>query len=476
MFDKVKDFATKETIYPGQFDTIFYTIGYERAEIDLLKAGRIPSNQINMGKSSKTIIEYGGQELVFDSVCSWVNITGLTQSKLYRIKAYTADEFGNKSVPQEIALIPYTASDLSILSVSPPRVIASPWAVTLTWPTLSSVLLNYCDLSYTYTDKDGKVLEGICGENPKISMENLNAGEATSIVLKYRIVPIMNGEAILDTVILEKSFSMYMPTSDGYQRDLENRAFRSIQYSASQDVKINWLPVDNYTLQYTTIKYTDTSDPDNPFETTLRVENSEETTIVPGLRIGTPFYISSNYKPEGVEDVYIDSDFKKFEPDILDYDERTSWTGTASHAYATDGGGPDVILDGNFGTFMSLAKPGKTANGSTVPVNELAGFTLDLQQELCVDYFRIYHRNTTPGLRIWAVSIYGSHDRENWSKIVNDLTVTNYSIAGTMESPNIPIPRSYFRYLKIEYTQWDPKNNSAIQLAEFYLGVSKNPI
>ncbi|MDR0835902.1 MAG: hypothetical protein LBN11_04895, partial [Tannerella sp.] len=74
------------------------------------------------------------------------------------------------------------------------------------------------------------------------------------------------------------------------------------------------------------------------------------------------------------------------------------------------------------------------------------------------------------------VSIYGSHDRENWSNIVNDLTVTNYTITGVLESPNIPIPRSYFRYLKIEYTRWDTVNNSAIQLAEFYLGVSKNPI
>jgi hypothetical protein len=408
-------------------------------------------------------------------VCSWVNVTGLTQSKLYRIKAYTADEFGNKSVPQEIALIPYTSSDLGILSVAPPRVIASPWAVALTWPRLSSVLLDYCDLSFTYTDKDGNVITGKCDENPKVTMENLNAGEATSIELNYRIVPRINNEAILDTVILGNTFSLYMPTSDVYQRELENRAIRSMQYSSTQDVKINWIPVDNYTLQYTTIKYTDTSDPGNPFETTLRVENTDEVTVVPGLKIGTPFYLSSNYKPEGVEDVYIDSDFKEYNPDILDYD-RTGWTGTASHVYATDGGGPVAIMDGNLGSFMSIAKPGKTANGSSVPIDELAGFTLDLQQQSCVDYFRIYHRNNALGLRIWAVTIYGSHDKTNWENIVTNMTVTDYTITSNLESPNIQIPRSYFRYFKIEYTKWDTVNNSAIQLAEFYLGVKKNPI
>ena len=183
-FDNIKDFATEETVYPGRFDTIVGNIGFERIELDLLKAGRLPAKEINLGKAKNTVVEYDGKSIVFDSVCSWVSIKGLTQQKLYRFSAYTTDQFGNKSVPQEIALIPFTSSDMENLSVATPRVIASPWAVSLTWNNLSSVLLNYIDMTYQWTDKDGKVITGTCKEDPKISMSNLDAGKEASIDIR----------------------------------------------------------------------------------------------------------------------------------------------------------------------------------------------------------------------------------------------------------------------------------------------------
>jgi hypothetical protein len=55
-------------------------IGYERVEIDLLKAGRIPASRIFTTKAKKTVIECPDftepcNRRVIDSICSWVNVT-----------------------------------------------------------------------------------------------------------------------------------------------------------------------------------------------------------------------------------------------------------------------------------------------------------------------------------------------------------------------------------------------------------------
>ncbi|HLU94999.1 MAG TPA: hypothetical protein VKZ54_12770, partial [Membranihabitans sp.] len=101
IYDKQAEFEG-EVVYPAKYDTIIGLIGFERVELDLLKAGRIPSDQINLGKARQTRIEYDEEVMTIESLVSYVNITGLEQSKLYRFKVYTIDEFGNESVPQEI--------------------------------------------------------------------------------------------------------------------------------------------------------------------------------------------------------------------------------------------------------------------------------------------------------------------------------------------------------------------------------------
>lgn len=83
MYDNLEKYA-KEDIYSAKYDTIIGQVGYERVEIDLLKAGRNPSSKIYMRKAKKTVVEYDDKRIVIDSVVSWVNITGLTVSKLYR--------------------------------------------------------------------------------------------------------------------------------------------------------------------------------------------------------------------------------------------------------------------------------------------------------------------------------------------------------------------------------------------------------
>lgn len=212
MYDNIEPYSD-EIVYPAKYDTIVSKIGFERVELNLMKAGRIPSGQISMGKSQKTIIEYDDQQIVIDSLVSWVNVRNLTQSKLYRIRVYTIDQFNNKSVPQVIAVIPYTQSDVNNLVVSSPRILTSPNAVVIDWTTsLSNILLNFNSLEYKYVDKDGTEISGVKKANPRIFAANLNAGQVFNLQINYNVVPKINGVAILDSVQLTVPLTINMPT------------------------------------------------------------------------------------------------------------------------------------------------------------------------------------------------------------------------------------------------------------------------
>jgi len=205
-----------EIVYPAKFDTIIGYVGFERVEIDLLKAGRIPSSQIKMGKAIKTVIEYDDQQIIIDSLVSWVNVKNLTQSKIYRFSIYTLDEFGNKSVPQEIALIPFTSSDLASTVVNSPRVTVSPSSAIVEWPSgLNSLLLNYYGLTYQYTDRNGNVISGERGSDSRFFVANLETGQSTDVNMSYKIVPIVNGVSILDTLYLDNTLTITTPASSG---------------------------------------------------------------------------------------------------------------------------------------------------------------------------------------------------------------------------------------------------------------------
>lgn len=254
MYENIEQYAG-ETVYPAKFDTIVGFIGYERAEINLMKAGRIPSRDIKLGKASKTIIEYDNEQIVIDSLVSWVNLEGLTQPKLYRIKAYTIDEFGNKSVPQEIAVIPYTQSDANSLSIAAPRILAAPGAAVLDWPNgLNSILLNYIDLSYSYIDKDGQLRTGNRGANPRIFLANLTAGQNLEVTMNYRIVPKINGNTILDTIALSKTININVPTlstpfNPSELEILNTNGITSFTAQSVQNIERLTFPMHTVTLQ-----------------------------------------------------------------------------------------------------------------------------------------------------------------------------------------------------------------------------------
>jgi hypothetical protein len=142
---------------------------------------------------------------------------------------------------------------------------------------------------------------------------------------------------------------------------------------------------------------------------------------------------------------------------------------------------------------LSLAKPGKSVNGSTNPSTGIMYFVLDLQASAYIDYFRIMNRttDTSDGLKVWAIQLFGTNsyqgpvnkhsnpgstpddDPTNWEPMGSVVALT---APRPLETQDMPLPRGYYRYIKVQYKDWSTSANSACQMAEFYLGTSKNPI
>ena len=508
-YDNIADFVTEETIYPGRFDTIIGRIGLERVELDLLKAGRLPASQIKLGKAKNTVVEYDGKTLVWDSVCSWVNVTGLTQPKMYRFTVYTTDEYDNKSVPQEIALKPYFSSDFEYLLMASPRISASPWAFELKWPQPSSVLLEYVNLTYKYTDKDDHEITGECEKNPVIQMGNLDPGHEYSIEIRYTVVPKADNEVILDTTFLVNTYQLNTPTAEAYQKNLASREVNTNSYSwANGSLTINWKAVADEFMQYTTVRYFE-----NNVEKEITVPNNDNATILPGFKLGTTLQIKSNYEVVGLAGTYIDSFDKEFDP-FIDID-RTAWRCIyTSVAPATDGYPGTTFPAGDWtpeevseirasahingsapATFLSMAKPTKSVNGS---VNNGAYqmpmiFILDMQAGYRFNYLRMNGRippDNGQGLKVWAMQVSGSNNYQGpMNKYENPTAdsatedATSWAnVGGVVQfarpipdvTPNMMIPLSNYRYVKIEYKEFDMANNSACQMSEFYLGITSS--
>jgi hypothetical protein len=203
MHDNIKEFATEETVYPGRLDGVIRSyIGFERVELDLMTAGRIPASEMNLGKAVKTIVEYGSQTLVVDSVASWVNVTGLKLKQNYRFTVYTMDKYEDKSISVEGTAAPYTEADLRTLALPSPKTRAlSATSMEVSWTRLSSVLLDYYRMTYSYTDKNNTKVPGESrGETPVIVLDNLASGQQVTLEWKCRIIPRINNVPIIDSV------------------------------------------------------------------------------------------------------------------------------------------------------------------------------------------------------------------------------------------------------------------------------------
>jgi hypothetical protein len=91
------------------------------------------------------------------------------------------------------------------------------------------------------------------------------------------------------SLAVERSVSIY---GNKYIASLQNRDVSSVTVS-----KITWLAISSQTIQYTTVRYTDYTDPNNPVSKAVRVENRDMETPLPGAKSGEELSVITSYLP-----------------------------------------------------------------------------------------------------------------------------------------------------------------------------------
>ncbi|MDR0505925.1 MAG: DUF4998 domain-containing protein [Dysgonamonadaceae bacterium] len=262
IFDSLKEYATEETVYPAGFDKIAGKIGFERVEIDLCSAGRVPSSQMKLSKAVRTIVECPDfdEPLVIDSVCSWVNITGLTEPKEYAFSIYTEDEYGDRSIAKEISLTPYTSSDLAQMELLSPKITESNSVALFEWQNkLSNISFDCYGYSYEYTDRNGAVHTGDgVGDMPCFFVENIAKGNTIPVKVTLRIVPKRNDISIIDTVKWQSVIPLIISESAEdviFLKSPETDFIINMNDPSLQSYLFSWVQVEgitSYTLKIST--------------------------------------------------------------------------------------------------------------------------------------------------------------------------------------------------------------------------------
>jgi hypothetical protein len=83
-----------------------------------------------------------------------------------------------------------------------------------------------------------------------------------------------------------------------YIAELRNRSIQSKVVDAT-GLTINWFAIETTEIQYVTVQYTDYTDPGTPVPKTLKVENGDTSTALPGARAGDTFTVVTFFLPSG---------------------------------------------------------------------------------------------------------------------------------------------------------------------------------
>jgi hypothetical protein len=100
------------------------------------------------------------------------------------------------------------------------------------------------------------------------------------------------------SLAIERSVQVYGPT---YIAGLTNREL-SLSFD-NGTLTIRWASVASALIQYSTVRYTDYSNPANPVEKSVPIENAATNTVINGVREGDSFSVSTSYLPNGGLDI-----------------------------------------------------------------------------------------------------------------------------------------------------------------------------
>jgi hypothetical protein len=362
-YDNIDQYATDETVYVGKYSEDPYVlVGYKRLEIELFgdTVGRAYSDDLYVGRAKKTIIEYleddGLRRIERDSVCSWVNIPGLTMAKTYIFSIYAEDEYGNKSTPVEALGKPFTDDDFNAIDFPKPRVIASPTKVEFNWANeatdgIVSPLFKFVELIYSYVDNRGKTVSGKFTSKNKaeqhFNLTNLNMNDSTRVILNCRIIPIVESGQIIDTLTKVIEIVTKTTTPEEY---LEARTMRTIKTALINPVYENVATVifNNETIDHllwTEVRFKNTSGD----STTVRIYGRDTEAICGDYERGAKFHYRCAYQPPETEYEF-PSDWVTCDPFLLKRDyKRDGWVvipRTGSHNWDPDGVGTQTDWNG----------------------------------------------------------------------------------------------------------------------------------
>jgi hypothetical protein len=165
--------------------------------------------------------------------------------------------------------------------------------VKFTWKLNSDPRIDRC-IFYWNDGKDSAVIPVNRTGPGEMDMETvLNVGEGM-----YTFTLLTGDDAGHRSMKVMGTVQVYGPV---YISRLANR-----NMSASFDdgkLTVRWSNVESALIQYTTLGYTDYSNPANPAPKSIRVENTDTETVLEGAREGDAFSVSSSYLPEGGLDI-----------------------------------------------------------------------------------------------------------------------------------------------------------------------------
>jgi hypothetical protein len=146
------------------------------------------------------------------------------------------------------------------------------------------------------------------GEKDDSAVVNVT-GTQTGLLNMEAILNVKEGTYSFTLVNKDSENHMSLPVTQTVQvygpkyiAQLVNRRLLSSSFDDGKLI-LKWSIVENLIIQYSTVRYTDYSNPGNPETKNLRIENAETETTIEGVKKGDTFSVSTSYLPNGGLDV-----------------------------------------------------------------------------------------------------------------------------------------------------------------------------
>lgn len=126
-------------------------------------------------------------------------------------------------------------------------------------------------------------------------------------------------------------------------------------------------------------------------------------------------------------------------------------------------GMPEQLIDGRSDTYLTYLKPDRGSYNGYEQHNTEHYLTIDMGGETEFNCFKWMHRNTAnKNWQVWQITIFGSNDGETYNVIQENIDLDR----NTLEK-EYDIPTSKYRYIKVQFNDWDKTSGYNMTIAEF---------